>query len=319
MPLFFKRPFLLFLIFLLFPLQFNNAQDASELYNESTSAFKNKDFTKAEIIINKAIQADSTRSEFYILRARISMEQEKYDNTIKDCYYALKLTPGNPEVYMLRGELCMITKSYGGAILFFGKAINGFSDNDMLCKAFVNRGNAYFNLDKFSEAQNDFMSAYDINPNSTDVLFPLAKTYIKLNHKKEALYTLDKIIKEDAQYAPAYQLLGSIETGNEEFEKAIDAYNTYLTLNPKSGETYISLAGIYVKMKKYDLALLNANKALSLLPEEPEIFKIKSEVYFEQGLKEEGCNNLFRAFQLGYIEKYGYGALDEYISKCEDH
>ena len=218
---------------------------------------------------------------------------------------------------MLRGEVCMVTQSYGGAILFFGKAINGTSDNAILCQAFVNRGNAYFNLGKFSDAQNDFMSAYAIDPNSRDVLFPLSRTYVHMNKTEQALNMLDKIIKGDPQYAPAYNLLGSIERDKGEFEKAIDAYNTYLTLNPKSGETYINLAEVFLKMNKYDLALLNANKALTFLPDEPQVFKIKSEIYFGQGLNDEGCDNLFRAFQLGYIEKYGYEALDEYLSKCE--
>ena len=314
---YFRLSYIVLLLFLFISPQLR-AQNAVDLYRQSSDAYEGKNYEKALSLINKSIEKDPTRAEYFTLRAKIFLKQNEYDNTIKDCYRVLELKPNNPDAYMLRGEVCMVTKSYGGAILFFGKTINYTNDNNLLFKAFVNRGDAYFNLGKFSDANNDYLSAYEIDPLSTDVLYPLAETYLKMNQSKEALYTIDKIIKGNPDYAPAYRLLGTVDIGNKEYEKALEDYNKYIKLEPEDGEIYLDIARLYIQMEKLDLAIQNANKALSILPNEPEVFKVKSEAYFQQGLKDEGCNNLFRAFQMGYIEKYGFGVLDEYIKKCED-
>jgi tetratricopeptide (TPR) repeat protein len=307
-------------LFVLFAFQFPNpagAQDIDELLKTSIEYSNKGAYQQALNLINRAIQYDSARADLFLQRATIQYFLGHYDNTIRDCYTTLRLKPNVPEVYLLRGKVCIVTESYGGAILFFGKALKYTSDNDLLYEAYLNRGKAYFSLQRFQDAFSDFQAAYKINNKSIDILFPLADTYLQINRPCEALSTLNRVIIVNPDYAPAYELLGRIAIENKDYPEAIKAYEKYTTLNPNTPSAFNDLAEVYRLDKQYERALSTLNHSISIDPMEPATYKIKGLVYIDLGETEKGCNSLFRSMQLGYFEKYGYDLLDIYTSNCE--
>ncbi len=294
------------------------SQNADEFYISSQDFVEKGELKLALRSIDRALSIDSSIADYYLQRANIHFQMELYDQTIKDCYKALKLKNDNPDIYILRGKVCQITQSYGGAILFFGKAIKYSSENDILFEAFLNRGKAYYELRKYLDAKNDYASAYDIDPESIDLLVSMSENYLKINDKSNALSNLKAAIEIDSSYSPAYELLGRIAIVDQDYPEAILAYRKYCNLQQETASAYNKLGEAYLLNGEYENAMSSLNKSQSLSPVDPMIFKLKGLVYIKQQNHELGCNNLFRAMQLGYLEQYGYDLLDIYLNECED-
>lgn len=293
------------------------AQEVDELLKASIQYSDKGAYQQALNLVNRAIALDSTRTDLFIQRATVHYFLENYDYTIRDCYSTIRLKPDVPKVYLLRGKVCLVTESYGGAILFFGKAIKYTTDNALLFDAFLNRGKAYFELKRYQEAFSDFQAAYAIDQNSVDILIPLADTYLKISKPEDALLILNKVISSNPEYAPAYELLGRLAIDNKDFPGAIRAYEKYTTLKPTEPSAFNALANAYRIDKQYEKALNAVNRSLTLDPMDPASHKLKGLIYISVDDKDKGCNSFFRAMQLGYFEKCGYDLLDLYITNCE--
>jgi tetratricopeptide (TPR) repeat protein len=293
------------------------AQSIDELYKLSKAQMDKGSYTTALSLINQAIILDSSKADYYLLRANIQFNLNKYDASIKDCYEALNREPDKPEVYFLRGRLCQVTKSYGGAILFFGKTLKFTKNEKLLYGAYLNRGLSFFEMGKYNDANNDLLQAYNIQQDDINLLFPLALSNYKLGKTNEALTLIDKIISSKPDYGKAYELKGTIARENGNYEEAVKAIEQYNKVNPYDAKAFNSLAETYLNMKALDKAISNVNAAIKLDPTNPESFKIKGMIYLEQNQTDEGCNNLFKALQLGYLENYSYDILNLYLKKCE--
>src|SRR5690606_19731752 len=144
-------------------------QNNEELVQISHEQLALGKYQEALTSINRVIVADTFNADYYLHRANIFYNLTRYDDAIKDCYTALRIQPDKPEVFFVRGQVCMVTKSYGGAILFFGKTIKNTSSNDLLFNAYLSRGEAFYSLGKYSEAIADYKLAAGLNPVSSDL------------------------------------------------------------------------------------------------------------------------------------------------------
>jgi tetratricopeptide (TPR) repeat protein len=293
------------------------AQSSDDLYKFSKSQMDKGSYLQALSYINQGIKIDSSKADYFLLRANIEFNLTKYDASIKDCYEALNREPDKPDVYYLRGRLCQVTKSYGGSILFFGKALKFTKDEKLMFNSYLNRGLSFYEMGKYNEACNDFLQAKMINRNDVNLLFPLAQVNYKLAKSKDALIILDTIISLNPNFGKAYELKGTIARENGNFAEAVTAIEQYSKVNPNDPKAFNSLAETYLDMKAFDKAIYNVNSAIKLEPTNPNSFKIKGMIYLAMDQTEEGCNNLFKAMQLGYLENYSYDILNLYTKKCE--
>ena len=293
------------------------AQNPSELYNSSIEQMNKGDYPIAMNYINRALQGDSSKSDYVLQKAKLCYYLNKYDEAIRYCYSIQKTQPDNPQVLLLRGLIGLTTKSYGGAIFLFGKVIKSSTDKDCLSKAYLYRGKVYLATDKANEAIADLNAANVIKPDSLDILMSYAEAYIKLNQIDEAIAKVSKAISMHPKYADAYKTLGYIYYQKKENDKALDALNKFCELNSNDVGVFQTMSLIYLDSKIFDNALLNIGRASQIDPSDPLNYKILAFIYFAKGQKDEGCNSAFRAFQYGYLEKYGYDFLDIYLKNCE--
>jgi len=295
----------------------SSAQNPNDLYKLSLEQTIKGNYSEALTSIDKSLLSDSTKIDFLIQKATVFYHLNRYDEALRNCYTILKTQPENPQVFILRGLISLSTKSYGGAIFLFGKAIKLTTDKDNLYKAYLNRGKVYMATDKYTEAISDFNAAGSFKPDSMEVLMALSDAYYKIKQPVQALEKALKIIELHPMYANAYKMIGYIYYDKKETEKALEWLTKFCELNPNDASAFQLISTIQLENKNLDKAQLAIGLATRLNSSDPYNFKILATIYIAKGQKEEACNSLFHAFKLGYIEKYGYDLLNLYLSNCE--
>ena len=293
------------------------AQSPGELYKSSVEYTTKGNYQVAFNYINRALEADSSKAEYILQKAQLYYYLKKYDDAVRYCYAVQRREPDNPKVYLLRGQIGVITKSYGGALYLFGKVIKSSLDKDCLCKAYLYRGRVYLETDKLNEALADFNSANAIKADSLDILISYAELYVKMKQTDEAILKAQKAIAKNPKYAYSHRILGTIYYQKKEYVKALESLNKYCELNPNDSYVFRTISEIYLETKELDKALIAIGQASRLEPTESLNYKILGNIYFEKGMRDESCNSIFRAFQNGYLEKYGCDLLELYLKNCE--
>lgn len=293
------------------------AQGSRELYKLSVTQTNKGNYSEALTTINKVLSLDSTTVDFMVQKATICFHLNKYDESLRYCYSVLKKEPENPQVLLLRGFISVTTKSYGGALFLFGKVIKVSKDRNYLLQAHFNRGKVLMATEKFTEAIVDLSAADKLQSDSVEILMLLSEALYKVKQMDEALTNALKVVNKQSSFSSVYKLLGRIYVDKKASEKALEAFKTYCDLDPMDASVYLMIAAIHLENKNYDQAQIAVAHATQLNPSDPISYKVLASIYIAKGQKEEGCNSIFRAFQLGYLEKYGYDLMNLYLTNCE--
>ncbi|HEY2383368.1 MAG TPA: tetratricopeptide repeat protein [Terriglobia bacterium] len=153
-------------------------------------------------------------------------------------------------------------------------------------------GTLYQKTGRFTEAEDEYRRARELNPRSPDPLVNIGSLYID----EAALYTADREtagkildnaldILEDAlkmkRSAPAYYFLGSANYRSSFYEEAEEDFKRSLALDSHMGASQLMLANVYIKQQKWQDALehldayLNDNPSVS---DRPQIEATRSKV-----------------------------------------
>lgn len=293
------------------------SQEPEDFRKRCAEEMKKGSYKDALAYIDKALELDSSKSDFLLMKAEVLFHLAKYDDAVKYCYATLKVEPDRVQAFFLRGKICLVTGSYGGAVFFFRKVIDNAQDKELICEAYINRGNVNLKTGKFAEATADFIAAREIRHDSLDVILPLGETYYKLKQFADAREMLEKALLISPDCSKAFNLLGHIEFEQQHYAETISLLNKYLKSTDKDGEVQSILAKSYLELKDITNAYIAIYRAIQADPAESIYYKTLALIYLEKHEKEEVCNSLFHAFQLGYLEKYGYDLLDMYLTNCE--
>lgn len=198
-------------------------QKAEPYNNLGTLYFQMKDFKKSQENLKKAIEVDPNYTMAYFHLGVLNRRLGKFDEAIN---YLLKyntFNPNNAESYRILGG-------------------------------------CYLDLDNLAEAKKYFDQAYKINPNSAFTNNDLGNFYRKGHNLKLAIECYQKAIKLDPKFAGALSNLGVLLEDINLLKKAIK-------IDPKCSEAYYHLGLIYEKMGNHQKAKEAYQKALEVNPD----------------------------------------------------
>jgi tetratricopeptide (TPR) repeat protein len=124
-----------------------------------------------------------------------------------------------------------------------------------------------------------------------------------------------------------YVRLSYIFIGRGEFEKAIDASNEALKIDPNLAECYISRGVAYAKSNRYDKAIEDFNKAVELNPLDAKAYSNRGTVYVEINEHERAIEDYNKAIELNpnfarvlyYNRGNVYAKINEHERAIEDY
>ena len=126
---------------------------------------------------------------------------------------------------------------------------------------FVYRGLVYFLQENYWNAQADFKTALEINPELSEAVFNLALTQEKLNRPKDALKTYDKYLEMQPKSKLGYYNRGNVYLQQKNYKDAIADFRHSLEIEDRFVDAHNQIALAYFQQKKYKDALTEIRHA----------------------------------------------------------
>jgi len=256
-----------------------------EIYNNVAIILTNKkDYLSALEAINKAIEINPNYGEIRSTKAKIlftmldidascSESKKNIDLGFKNTFQVPShICNGNEQAKLkFLAEVLASGENYTQAIKAFSKLINL---NYLEGSYFLNRGYCYFKTDKIDLAEKDYLEAFKYK-----------------DTQKEQL--LDNI--------------SLLYFNEDKFEESIKYCTQSIELTPKNPAPYIYRGACFRKLKNYEKAKIDFDKAIEIDPYFFRAYGYRSYLYLIQEDFEKAFNDAKKSVEIN--PNYGYGYL----------
>jgi len=222
--------------------------------------------------INKKDRAHSLYT-----KAQNDIQNRIYSNALHKLNQAIQLNPNEKNYYYLLGETLNKLQKYDEALDALDKCLKLDANyrNAKLEKAWAlnELGNQAYESDSFNLALMKYNEAIELSPNNKTYLANRAGALIYLEKYHEAIESANQALNLCADYAKAKEKKASalnaiaiVESDLGNHNKALTLFSEAISLNPQQKVFYVNISDSLTQLKRYDEALENLHKALSLDP-----------------------------------------------------
>lgn len=146
----------------------------------------------------------------------------RYKQKISDLTEQLQQKPGNAELLVSRANAFFNIEEYSFAFEDFNRALDF---NGPYAPAYVGKGNVYLVLGDIRKAFTEFSKARQTDPNYAPAYVGRGDVYRRQNDKQAALEQYQKAYQLDPQYAPLYYSRGELQCHS--FRNQVEAVRDY--------------------------------------------------------------------------------------------
>jgi tetratricopeptide (TPR) repeat protein len=185
---------------------------------------------------NMVLLLDPKHENTLFNRGLLFLKKEQYENAITDFSNLINISPKDSEAYSSRGQCYYRTKNFNLSIKDLDKAIE---INPMYAKAYYLRSSVHKLMGNDDKAQEDLRKSLEINPRPhLENIFYKGFIYNSLKDNDEAIAAFTEAIKMDPKLSSAYFNRGRCYFEKGAYDEAILDYDTALSLNPQNIEVY---------------------------------------------------------------------------------
>lgn len=166
---------------------------------------------------------------------------------------------GNDEDYYSLGLNSINNKKYADAIGFFNKAIEINNGNTIY---FYKRGQAYYELQQYYLAINDFAYCDGILKDESEYPYLIGICFDKLDKTNNALRYYNRAISLDSIDMRYYKCRANLYLRTENYTNAILDYDIIIAQNAKDGSMYYHRGIAKYKLNKLDEACADWQNAM---------------------------------------------------------
>lgn len=142
-------------------------------------------------------------------------------------------------------------------------------------------GQIYIHSGQFDKAAQTYRSILTIDPRHVNSLFALAQI-LERSRPLESLQMYERILQHQG---PSWEILlqvAQLNTVLQRYDKATDAYEQMLNLDPSNIAVKQNLADMYMRQKQYDKAIATVNDVLEKNPKNLFLRATLVDVYLQQ-------------------------------------
>lgn len=133
-------------------------------------------------------------------------------------------------------------------------------------EGYLTRASIYTGSGDYNNALADMNEVIALNSEESDYFLQRGCLYILLNDYDNAQLDFNQVVAMDKEDPYALLLIAQIYYEKEQYQLALDTYETYLLYNPPSADIYAQEAYLYSLLLKYETATEKLKKAYGLNP-----------------------------------------------------
>ena len=209
--------------------------------------------------LDKAITMDpfnSNRALLFMLKSRILLESNKYEESIDLTDKAINMAPEKVELYQSKSAILLYFNEYLVLLDLLDEMLTLFPkiEKDLQMK----KASVYKLLGDLDTGFKIVEELLDKNPEDNELRSFKAYWYQYVNKKDEALSLLENLIENEQDNGAFYDSYGEILMNYEEYEKAAKQFQKAIELSINEWfiyQTYIKLGICFKELGNYQLAL----------------------------------------------------------------
>jgi rhomboid protease GluP len=193
----------------------------------------------------------------------------------------------------------------GRTALVAGRTVNAIADlaesvrkNPKFTEGFFLLGQAYFQRQQYSEAEQAFRRALALDPQGSDVRYQLAVTLMAERRPKDALAAFEEIAKRDPANVSAQMGIGAAAELDGDYERALRAFQVAARVDPANPQVYASIGFAALQLEQPDLAISAFTKWADMQPDNPSALVNLAVAYKAKGMEKQSLEAYARALKL---------------------
>ena len=267
--------------------------DAPHLaYKMARARYKAGHFSEAERILVDAIQAGHTSDEIYNLLGWSYYKQNKFQETVRAMDQAIALETGKELNYLDLGQMLTEHQQLAIAQEVAQKAVERIPS---CFRCYMMKGMIEAKQGAFTDAVATYRRATELNPNSLDANYNLARMQWLSGMNDEAKATFEQGIRRFPKDAATYveyaqMLLKRAENGDAPAEtRAMWLLKQACILDKSMAEPHYQLGSLWLKKGRTTEALEELQTAVRLNPEDAKTHFALSSCYRRLGKRSQGA------------------------------
>jgi len=257
-----------FFIFCLTLLLINgcNIEKSEPEHIESAKDFlKKQEYQSAIISLKNALSLNSNNIDSRILLAQSYFETTNYAYAEKELTKSLQLAAPKDVVIPLLAKTYYQQGKYEHTLQLTSDGLSEASEGLL----YATKALSAFSIGSHDLSETLIDRAISKNPYSNYILASKAKLLSIKNDSTNAIKTITKVLNNEPKNHYALSVLGDIQKQTNNFESADNAYTQAYSISPLSLNYLLSRTHIRILMRRWDLALEDANKLIKKNPHNP--------------------------------------------------
>lgn len=332
------------------------AQLDIEYYNKGEILRYDGDYKGAEQEYLKAIKLNPILFDAIIELAIIEYEvNQNFENALNYLEYCIQNTKDSDvlmRVYLHKGIIYSILNDDKSSLKMFNKGIdiNGSGENKALLygargyevyyfnnelnkaladfeksikiyptyEAYKAQGELFYSIENYEEAEKDFTTALQLEPNNTLILYFRGKTRNWLNKYELSLRDLESVnlkelaINSEKYISDYYYYRGEVKYYLERYEEAITDLEKSISITDTVADVFYRLGRTYLKLEKFKEAISSFNNSLKYEPDDEFALKDIGISYLELGKYQDAKNYLEKSMHIDDSNFAVHQALGQY-------
>ena len=292
------------------------ANPLNDLLQEAQRDIEKKDFAAAIDPLQKFTAAEPNVAYGHFELAYVFTALQKADEARGEYERAIAIDPKMAEAYLNLGIL-FIERNPAVAVPNLRKAVELLPAQS---RPRYLLGVAQENAKDYSAAAESLEGAYRLDPHNLEPILHLANLYMRLQRPADAEAKFRNILEVQPNNAQA--LLGVAQSlAAEKKPEAVDAYRSYLTVQPTDSAARGWLVHLLVEQQQYDAALAELNRAEAREGTKPtaptlDSLRMRADIQIAQKKWDEAIGTLNKAIALSPRDAQLHGGLGRiYLQK----
>lgn len=253
-------------------IQIDKNPNSAELYfSRGTLFYQMHQLTLAASDIHKAIELDSTKSNYYLTFADVNIDARFVKVALQYLQKAKKIDPTNRELLFKLSKTYLYLKEYDEAIKTTNEILAVDQTNS---DAFFLQGLIWKEKSDTTKAIALFKIAADNNPDNYNAYMQLGLLNTFRNKQLAEKYLLNAIRIDSTKYEGNYALAMYYQLHGD-YKKTIACYKKMIINSPQEIQPIYNLGVVYYDLDSLEKAFNNFNLAITVSPKSADAFYMR--------------------------------------------